>query len=195
MAAMIKDCFKITLLVFLSLPVGVLAQEANSEADTSGANSAGAIVKTESLEVPPIDSAKLSQLKKTLSIRHNPYSTSQLEKIAGSKEMLISGLLELRADETMPYVPYRATKLLLTYSNYSPVKEAIESDIKNPNRRGLAQVVAVHIDEMSEPSVRRYIAQVALDKAEGDERFMPYAKTLVESSDSEVRKIAIEALQ
>ena len=147
------------------------------------------------IELPEVPDAKLKKIRRILSVRHESYSRDNLVKVAGSEAALIASLLKLRTQEGLPYVPYRAVKLLLGYSQYAVVKEAIESDFKSPERRGVAQVVAVHIDKMNDPATRRYIAKMALDEAETDQTFLPYAKALVDSSDAEIRKIARESLR
>jgi len=191
-------CFKVfcclaLLVSFLIIPILSFAQADSEEAFASNV----AESEVQEIVLPEVNEASLTKLRDALAVRHNVYSKERLVGIAGSEAALIASLIELKAegDSSLPHVPYRAAKILLGYTSYAVVKDDIEKDLSSPNRRGLAQIVAINIDKVSDLSFRRHIARMALTEAQGDENFMPFAKTLVESSDSEVREIGKEALR
>ena len=125
-----------------------------------------------------------------LSNRDFSATTAQLEQIAGGREQLIGRLLELRHDSSLPAVGMRAGKLLLGYSADARVKQALAEDMASTQYLGLARAITLHLDSIEDQSLRRSLAQVAVDRAKQDPSFVPYLKSLDSSSDDEVRRIA-----
>lgn len=141
-----------------------------------------------------VSSAQADQIEQQLSHRHFVASQESLSKLAGGDDALVARLLELRHSET-PFVAVRAEKVLLSYADREDVQVAIESDLQSAQMRGLAQVIAVHIDSVPSPEARMRIAQAALARAERDQSYRVYAKVLIDCSDEQVRKLARSTLE
>lgn len=125
-----------------------------------------------------------------LSLRHMTATTEQLESTAGGADALVSRLLELRTDETTPFVGVRAEKFLLQYADRPEVAAALETDVKSPTMLGLARVVAMNVDKIPSPKVRQSLAQAIVERGKQESGFKPYAQALTSSSDAEVSALA-----
>ena len=130
-----------------------------------------------------------------LSVRHMTATPSELETAAGGKDALISRLLELRSQEKPPFVGVRAEKLLLGYADEQAVENALTADLQSAERKGLARLVTIHLQSVPSEAVRGRLAKQALDRAGRETDFAPYARVLLESPDSEVKKLARERLK
>lgn len=130
-----------------------------------------------------------------LSQRHFSVTAEDLERTAGGRDALISDLLQLRTYSGLPYVGPRAAKLLLEYADQPQVQEAIQADFKAPDRTGLARVYAVQVDKIRSSEARASVARMATTRAADDADFVPYAKSLLYSSDDEVKRVAREVLR
>lgn len=130
-----------------------------------------------------------------LANRHMTQTTAQLEQIAGGQDKLVARLLQLRTEEKLSYVAVRAEKILLSYSARPEVADALAEDAVNPNRTGLARMITVHIDKVEAPAARKRLAELLVARGGTDAEFSPYARTLQESSDSEVSRLAREKLK
>ena len=127
-----------------------------------------------------------------LSLRHGGATLESLEEIAGSREAVVARLLEARHLEKPPFAGIAAQKLLLQLADRSDVQDAIDQDIASPEYFGLARIVVVHLDKVPNAEAR---SRTALSRVEREPKFRAYARTLVESSDSEVSRLAREALE
>ncbi len=130
-----------------------------------------------------------------LANRHMTQSTTELEQLAGGQDKLVARLLQLRTEEKLSYVAVRAEKILLNYSARPEVADALAEDAVNPNRTGLARMITVHIDKVEEPAARKRLAELLVARAGTDAEFSPYARTLLDSSDLEVSRLAKEKLK
>lgn len=130
-----------------------------------------------------------------LSLRHGGATLESLEEIAGSREAVVARLLEARHLEKPPFAGIAAQKLLLQLADRSDVQDAIDQDIASPEYFGLARIVVVHLDKVPNAEARSRFARTALSRVEREPKFRAYARTLVESSDSEVSRLAREALE
>lgn len=133
-------------------------------------------------------------VKSALMVRHVTVTQDQLEKLAGGEDLLVKKLLELRLDNA-PFVGVRSEKFLLSYVSRPEVRAALEHDIQSPNTKGLARVIAVHMDHVADAEARQALAKLTLDKAKQDNSFVPYARSLTKSNDPQLRQLARETLQ
>ncbi len=166
-------------------------------------SSVGSIVCRRSFLFPPlvflfffvVSSAALAAendgVRTALSARHLSASPEQLERIAGGEEPLVRELLVLRATKVPPYLALRAEKMLLRYSDREEVLTALEQDLANPDRRGLAQLIAIHIDDIAPETSRRRIGEAIVERAKRDEAYSPFARMLAESKDPVVRQLLL----
>ena len=130
-----------------------------------------------------------------LSQRHGTATLEELDKIAGSREAMVTRLLELRRLERPPFVGIRAEKLLLQLADRADVQEALADDLQSPKYLGLARIVVVHIDNVPNSAARSRLARSALDRVAREPNFQSYARTLLQSSDPEVSRLARQALE
>lgn len=128
-----------------------------------------------------------------LSARHMNTSVEELEQLAGGPDAFVARLLELRTKETPPQVGIRAEKILLRYSAREDVQRALEDDVQSPQYKGLARVIAVNIDDVVDTSVRRRLAGHALKRGAEDSSFSPYSRSLLNSKDDGISRMAREA--
>ncbi|MFN8389151.1 MAG: hypothetical protein U0136_02535 [Bdellovibrionota bacterium] len=154
---------------------------------------AGALVVGASLAIQPV-SAHADEIESALSGRHFASTSEQLEKIAGNRDALVKRLLELRTQDEPPFVGLRAEKLLLSYVDEDAVLSALESDLSNPKFAGLAQMIAIHVDQVGQPEARLRLARGILARAKSDSTFRTYADSLKSSSDPAVSRVAREVL-
>ncbi len=135
-------------------------------------------------------SEKLSQV---LGARHVTVSRAKLEQMAGGADACVDALLKLRTDETSPFVGVRAEKFLFNYIDREEVVKALEEDIQSENRAGLARLIAIHLDKVKNAAVRKRLAELAIERGQKNLDFKPYAKVLLESGDTEVKRLAKQA--
>ena len=126
-------------------------------------------------------------IRTALSARHLPYPRSELERIAGGKDAFIIRLLQLRLETRPPYMPLRAEKMLLAYGDRDDVLSALEEDLRDSERRGLAQLIALHIDQLPLETSRIRIGREIIERSRRDESYLPFAKMLSESKDPVLR--------
>lgn len=126
-----------------------------------------------------------------LSGHHADYTTEKLLSIAGNESSLVNALIELRTSETIPFVAIRSEKLLLKFANRPEVAETLRSDMQNPNYRGLAGTIAMHIDQIEDQVVRRSLAQLAVSRTTKESEFKNYVSSFNNSNDPEVRKLTV----
>jgi hypothetical protein len=126
-----------------------------------------------------------------LSGYHFKMTATELEKVAGGKENLVKKLLEIHRLESPPFVGIRATRLLLNYADRPEVASALVDDVSNYT--GLARVVATNIETVPSESAKKTLAKAVLSKARTDEKLKVVARTLIDSSDAEIRELAKEA--
>lgn len=136
------------------------------------------------------DASPAEKVKFALSGYHVTATGEQLEAMAGGADELIRILIALRTLETPPFVGIRAEKLLLTYADRPEVSAVLESDLRSTELAGLARIIPAHLDKVPSAAVRRSLARVALDRAASDGSFVPYAKGLLSSQDTEVQQMA-----
>lgn len=117
-------------------------------------------------------------------------SLQQLEELAGGEDELVALLLEYRTKETPPFVGIRSEKTLLNYAHRDDVRDALANDITSPAHTGLARVIGMHIDSVSDTTARRLFAERVLSRAANDPDFARYGRMLLESTDSNVRSLA-----
>ena len=128
--------------------------------------------------------------------RHGVPSFSELATIAGGRDALIARLIELRGDNTVPMLGMRSTKLLLENFNGEPaIAAAFEEDLGRPDRKGIAQAIALNLDRVPNPAARMKLAQGVLQKAKADTEYATYAKSLIASKDQAVSSLAKTNLQ
>ena len=130
-----------------------------------------------------------------LSARHtqDAVSLKELEELAGGQDSLIETLLKHRRAERPPFVGIRAERLLLNYSDREEVISALESDINDTKYFGLARTIGTHIDTVKANQARTRLATAVLRRAQTESRFRMFGKMLLESSDSNVKRLAREA--
>lgn len=122
---------------------------------------------------------------------HQTASVEELEQLAGGTDALVSRLLELRQLEKPPFVGIRATKILLGFSSRPDVQEALEADMGDESRLGVARILVTHIDSVPDQGFRRRLAERALLRVRNDPEFGRYAKTtLLGSADGQVSRLA-----
>ncbi len=130
------------------------------------------------------------------SSRHMKMDIKKLEQLAGGEDPLVKRLLELRTDQTYPYVSVRAEKALLYYSEREEVKQVLLSDLQAPEKKGLARVIAIHLDRVTNQTLKEELAKLAIERASGDKDFIPYARAATsESSDPKLRALGEKLLQ
>jgi len=130
-----------------------------------------------------------------LSSRHLDYSVEELEAMVGGADNLVTHLIELRHNESRPFVGVRAEKLLLGYADREEVQMALGDDLRSSKMAGLARIITVHIDRAPTAEARQLFATLALERAERDIRFRGYAQALVDSKDEVVSNLARKALR
>ena len=123
----------------------------------------------------------------------SPVGLNELEELAGSKEELIEILLKYRRSETPPFVGIRSERILLNYAENKEVMEALESDVNDAKYFGLARTIGTHIDSVKDSSSRARLATAVLKRAQTEKRFNMFGRILLESKDSEVKRLAREA--
>lgn len=138
--------------------------------------------------------AMADSVKAQLSGYHFTSSVAKLTQLAGGTSALVAELVAIRHDNETPFAAVRAEKLLLALATEPGVSSALLDDVRSPNFTGLARIVAVHIDEVTEPSVRQQLATTVLSRASSDKTYAPYARSLLRSSDSAVSAAARVAL-
>lgn len=136
------------------------------------------------------DSDARSQVIFALSGRHLNISLEALEQMAHGEDELVKILLEARRMDSPPALGVRAEKLLINYASRSDVQEALAADIDSERYVGLARVLTAHLDSVPDEALRRKLARQALDRASREKSFLPYAKSLLESRDEELRELA-----
>ena len=138
-----------------------------------------------------------TEVIRTLSARDTiqPVGLSELEEQAGSKEELIEILLKYRRLETPPFVGIRSERLLLNYAENEKVMEALESDVNDAKYFGLARTVGTNIDSVPNSNARSRLASAVLKRAQSEKRFNMFGRMLLESQDSEVKRLAKEAME
>ena len=134
------------------------------------------------------------ELDAAMNGRHFAASREQLESYAGGADALVQRLLKLRTNEEPPFVGLRAEKLLLQYVQLEAVVVALEEDLANPKYKGLAQMIALHLDQVSGPEVRLRLARGVIKRAKAESDFRNFAKTLTASADPAVGQLAREGL-
>ncbi len=125
---------------------------------------------------------------------HLTISLDRLAETAGGRAALAARLIELRRDNHRPFVGVRAEKMLLALTGESGVPAALADDVHSASFAGLARVVALHIDEVTDPSVRRSLAGAVLERAKTDSGYTTYARALLASTDDAVSSAARTAL-
>lgn len=128
-----------------------------------------------------------------LSSRHRPGSVEELKQLAGGEEALVQRLLELRNDNTVPYVAVRAEKYLLLYAERQNVRTALLKDMADPARAGLARAIVLNIDSVKDDAARLALARAGLERVEKDPSFEAFAKELSESKDQRLRTLTRDA--
>jgi len=117
-----------------------------------------------------------SEVEKLLTERHDNSDLQTLERLAGGKDQLVDELLRLREKETPPYLSVRAEKLLLNFSGEEKVLSALEGDMENPKTQGLARIVALHFDRVSDESARKRLEKSITERAAREPAFQPYLR-------------------
>ncbi len=138
-----------------------------------------------------------TEVLRTLSARDtlNPVTLDDLEKLAGSKDALIEILLKYRRAENPPFVGIRSERLLLKYADNEDVMAALESDVNDTKYFGLARTVGAHLDSIPSSKSRARLATSVLKRAQAEKRFNMFGRMLLESKDSEVKRLAKEAME
>jgi hypothetical protein len=129
-------------------------------------------------------------LTEALSARHFNQSTADLEAKYGGEEKLVAELLQLRKQESPPFVGVRAAKILMSYSGREDVAKAMYEDIQSDDTVGLAQLYAINIDKISNESTRRRLARALVDRSKGNARVATAVESMQSSSDAEVSRLA-----
>ena len=143
----------------------------------------------------PSLAAPKDNIHRILSARQINYAEADLEKIAGSKDNLIKILLEMRLEQTAPFVAERAEKLLLTYADIELVETALADDMRSTNTAHLARVITVYIDRVPSTETRSLLATLAVERAERDPKFRAYVHNLIDSQDEQVSSNARKSLR
>lgn len=139
----------------------------------------------------PQTSSAADPLVTVLTSRHIENVTPKsLEKIAGGEDPLVSRLLELRHDDSVPGLSVRATKFLVAYSDRADVQAALESDIGDLRKHSTANVLALGLDDVRDSGARVRFAKSLLVRADRDKNFRTYARQLGKSSDPAVKSLA-----
>ncbi len=144
------------------------------------------------------DHGQMDSVMNALSHRcstHGTPSVESLEQLAGGEDELVALLLEYRTKEQPPFVGIRAQKILLHYAGRSDVAEALSSDVESTTYLGLARVVGVNIDSVEDSSVRRELAARLIARGKREKDFASYAKSLSQSNDAEVSRLARQAFE
>ncbi len=136
---------------------------------------------------PPI-----STVEQLLSGRHYGSELKDLIRAAGGEDELVDALLVLRLKPVPPQLGIRSERALLHFADRAAVFEALESDISDPQRRGLGQIIVMHLDQIRFEVARRRLARAAVERGRKDPQFRPFADTLRKSSDAAVRALASE---
>ena len=160
---------------------------------TTGATFAiGACVVVSTIAIPSMAFAADATQKVTdaLSGYHDNSNPAQLESLAGGAGNLVPILLQLRTQEKPPFVAIRAEKILLGYANFPEVRAALEQDLQSAQYKGLARVISMHIDSVSDSDARQGLAKIAVSRAAQDGEFVPYARALLQSRHQDVRETA-----
>lgn len=139
-----------------------------------------------------VNEARADEVVDALSGYHETKTAAQLEQLAGGREALITKLLEIRHQETPPFVGVRAAKLLLGYADDPRVADALAADMGS--YLGLAKVITTNVDSVNHAPARERLAKLALERASRESKFVPYAKSLTQSKDAAVSKLAKEQL-
>lgn len=124
-----------------------------------------------------------------LSARHFSTAAPELEKIAGGVDPLVQRLIALRFSPMPPYLALRAEKLLLGYADRSDVLGALLEDLESPDRKGLAQLIALHVDQVPSDVSRAKLGAGIVARAKRDESYGSFAKMLADSKDPVLRHI------
>ncbi len=135
------------------------------------------------------DDSALAAVRGILAQRHFAGNTSTLESAAGGKSNLIQILIQLRHDNNTPFAAVRAEKLLIDYSDDPAAQAALKEDLQNPQMKGLARAIVVHIDSVKSDSVRQEMARMAMNRAKTESDLEPYIRQFDSSSDPVVRSI------
>ena len=128
-------------------------------------------------------------VEQLLSGKHYQVSLDGLAKAAGGEAPLIETLLTLRLKEVPPQLGIRAERALLNFADRPDVFLALEQDAGDPGRRGLAQVIALHLDQVASETSRRRLARTLADRTKREEAFRPYGELLRKSSDPTIRAL------
>ena len=131
--------------------------------------------------------ASRSTVEQLLSAKHYQLTLDDLGKAAGGEAQLIVLLLELRLKEIPPQLGIRAERALLNFADRPEVFRALEEDAGHPGRRGLAQVIALHLDQVPYDVSRRRLARTLAERSKQEEAFRPYGELLRKSSDPVIR--------
>ena len=131
-----------------------------------------------------------------LSSQHMKMDIDKLEQLVGGEEVLVKRLLVLRHQGGVPFVSVRAEKLLLHYSSREDVKAALEEDLQSPETKGLARVIAIHLDRVADSALKEGLARKLINLASADKDFLPYARAAtIESTDPKLRELGRDALK
>jgi len=147
------------------------------------------------LAVLPSYSLAATSVKEALSERHGVPSTEELANIAGGEDKLVAELLTLRHDDSLPFISIRAEKILVQFADREDVAAALESDLGNAQKRGLARVVAVHLDSAPSSESKARLARAVISRGQREKAFLPYARTLLDSKDSNISSLARSELK
>ena len=153
---------------------------------------AGALAIVISAAIMPasaVADSSLDKVTKALSGYHFAGSAESLEKLAGSREELVTSLLSLRTNDSIPFVAIRAERLLLGYADDPRVGAALGDDLNSTERKGLARTVVLHLDS-APASARQALGRQAIERAARDAEFRPYARALQSSTDPELRELS-----
>lgn len=157
---------------------------------------AGFLLTVSLSSVCAVSDASADALIDALSDRHSVPSFSELEKIAGGHDALISKLIELRGDQTTPMIGMRSAKILLeNFQGEEAIATAFEEDLQRDDRKGIAEAISMNLDKVPSAAARQRLARGILDKASHDEKFAKYAKNLASSKDETVRALAKQELK
>ncbi len=121
---------------------------------------------------------------------HFGSSNAALEALAGGRDELIDSLLQLRTDDSRPFVGIRAERVLVTYADEPRVTQALLDDLGSDQRKGLARTVAIHLENAPNATARAQLGTQAVNRARRENAFRPYVEGMKSSSDSELKRIA-----
>lgn len=146
--------------------------------------------------------ANADQLSVAQLMVRNVFSSYKVEKtvqelaaLAGGEGPLVQALLLERGNSTTPFVAIRSEQALLAFASRPEVLATLKQDLSAPNTPGFAQTIITHIEAVSDSPARRELAQVGLQRALGDAAFVPYARMLTFSADSELQKLGAQLPQ